>query len=127
MQLNLLKPNQTLNKAYQKEKVGRAEIEVFKANLTFMIGRINELESEENQKNVVSDFLKDTWYKNNHEINTKYKTDSVIHTGKTSKDPVGVVLEVKRPSNKAEMISAPKPNTKALHEMILYYLRETVD
>jgi len=71
--------------------------------------------------------LKDTWYKANNEINTKYKTDLVIHTGKTSKDAVGVILEVKRPSNKGEMISASKPNTKALHEMMLYYLRETVD
>jgi len=56
MLLNLLKPNQTLNKAYLKEKAGRAEIETFKANLTLMMSRINELESEENQKNVVSDF-----------------------------------------------------------------------
>ena len=75
-------------------------------------------------KNVISDFLKDTWYKDLHEINTKDRNDLVIHTGKTTKEPVGVILEVKKPSNKTEMISASKSNTKAMHELILYYLRE---
>jgi adenine-specific DNA-methyltransferase len=127
MQLQLLKPSQTLNKAYLKEKTGRAAIEIFKTNLLLLISRINEQESEEHLKNVVSDFLKDTWYKGLYEINTKDRKDLVIHTGKTSKEPVGVILEVKKPANKAEMISGSKPNAKALHEMILYYLRETTD
>ncbi len=127
MQLQLLKPSQTLNKAYLKEKTGRAAIEIFKTNLLLLISRINEQESEEHLKNVVSDFLKDTWYKGLYEINTKDRKDLVIHTGKTSKEAVGVILEVKKPSNKVEMISGSKPNAKALHEMILYYLRETTD
>ena len=51
----------------------------------------------------------------------------MIHTGKTTKDPVGVILEVKKPSNKAEMMTVAKPNTKAIQELLLYYLRERVD
>jgi hypothetical protein len=31
---------------------------------------------------------------------------------------------MKHPANAAEMISAAHPNAKALHELILYYLRE---
>jgi hypothetical protein len=127
MKLELIKPIKALNKAYLKEKVSRNHIELFKKNLQQLLSRINEQESEEHLKNVIADFLKDTWYKDLFEINTKDRNDLVIHTGKTTKDAVGVILEVKKPSNKAEMITAAKPNTKALQELILYYLRERVD
>jgi hypothetical protein len=57
-------------------------------------------------------------------INTKDKKDLVIHLDKTTNSEVGVIIEAKRPSNIGEMISADKPNKKALHELILYYLDE---
>ena len=110
-----------------KEKVSRNQIELFKKNLQQLLSRINEQESEEHLKNVIADFLKDTWYKEQFEINTKDRNDLVIHNGKTTKDAVGVILEVKKPSNKAEMMTAAKPNSKALQELILYYLRERFD
>ena len=127
MKLELIKPIKALNKAYLKEKVSRNHIELFKKNLQQLLCRINEQESEEHLKNVIADFLKDTWYKEQFEINTKDRNDLVIHTGKTTKDAVGVILEVKKPSNKAEMMTAARPNTKALQELVLYYLRERVD
>lgn len=127
MKLNISNPKQALNKAYLKEKVSRENIELFKKNLSKLIGKIDEQESEEHLKNVISDFLKDTWYKETNEINTKDRKDLVIHTGKTTKEPVGVILEVKKPSNKVEMITEAKPNAKALHELVLYYLRERVE
>jgi len=127
MKLNIFNPKQSLNKAYLKEKVSRDNIELFKKNLSKLIGKIDEHESEEHLKNVISEFLKDTWYKETNEINTKDRKDLVIHTGKTTKEPVGVILEVKKPSNKSEMMTEAKPNAKALHELILYYLRERVE
>lgn len=127
MKLELIKPIKALNKAYLKEKVSRDHIELFKKNLQQLLGRINEQESEEHLKNVIADFLKDTWYKDQFEINTKDRNDLVIHTGKTTKEPVGVILEVKKPSNKSEMMTQAKPNSKALQELVLYYLRERFD
>ncbi|MDR3678716.1 MAG: TaqI-like C-terminal specificity domain-containing protein [Flavipsychrobacter sp.] len=127
MKLEIQQPNKSLNKAYLKEKVGRNEIEVFKTNLKTLLSKINETESEEHHKYPVSDFLKDTWYKDRYEINTKSHTDFVIHNGKTTSDSVGVIIEVKSPSNHTEMISEAKPNKKAMHELIFYYLRERVD
>ena len=115
MNLTIQTLKKSLNKSYLKKKVSRIDIELFKKNLGTLLGRINETESEEHLKNVISDFLKDTWYKESHEINTKDRKDLVIHTGKTTKDPVGVILEVKKPSNKTEMVSASKPNAKAMH------------
>jgi adenine-specific DNA-methyltransferase len=127
MKLELIKPVKALNKAYLKEKVSRNHIELFKKNLQQLLTRINEQESEEHLKNVISDFLKDTYYKEQFEINTKHRNDLVIHTGKTTKEPVGVILEVKKPSNKSEMITDAKANVKALQELILYFLRERLE
>jgi len=127
MKLNIHSPKKALNKAYLKEKVSRTEIERFKKNLGTLLGKINQEESEEHLKNLVSDFLKDTWYKATNEINTKGRNDLVIHSGRTSKEPVAIILEVKRPHNKLEMLSGSKPNSKALHELVLYYLRERIE
>ena len=85
MNLTIQPTKKALNKAYLKEKVGRVEIELFKKNFGIMLSRINEAESEEHGKNIVADFLKDTWYKEQYEINTKDRKDLVIHTGKDGK------------------------------------------
>ncbi|MGM0620945.1 MAG: DUF7149 domain-containing protein [Bacteroidota bacterium] len=37
-----------------------------------------------------------------------------------------LLLQTKKPSNKTEMLSVENINTKALHELILYYLRERI-
>lgn len=76
-----LKPKQALNPAFRKVKPNRSAIESFKANLIQLIDRINESESEEFHKNLISDFLKKTYYDPSHFINTKGRNDLVIHTG----------------------------------------------
>ena len=115
-----------LNKAFLKVKPNRNEIESFKANLIQLIDRTNDTESEEFHKNLVSDFLKETYYKQNHFINTKGRNDLVIHNGNSAKDSVGVIIEAKKPTNKSEMITTKKLNAKAFQELVLYYLRERI-
>ena len=124
MKLILVKPSAALNEAYLKQSIKRPQIDLFKKNLDILFSRINEEESEEHLKNIISDFLKDTYYKHNHEINTHRRKDMVIHNGPKSSDTVGVIIEAKKPSNKSEMISNTKPNAKALHELMSYYLHE---
>lgn len=124
MRLVTCSPAKTLRKAYLKQSLHRDQIEIFKARLATLFDRLKPGESEEHLKNIVADFLKDTWYKPTFEINTSGRADLVIHTGNSSCDPVGVIIEVKRPDNTAEMISPQKPNSKALHELLLYYLKE---
>ncbi len=126
MKLNLVKPRKALNKAFLKVKPNRSEIENFKANLIQLLDTINENESEEFHKNLVSQFLKDTYYRDNHYINTKGRNDLVIHNGKDAKSTVGVIIEAKKPTNKTEMLRKDKINTKALQELVLYYLRERI-
>jgi hypothetical protein len=84
-----------------------------------MFERIRTDEHEEHLKNIVSDFLKDTWYKQTNEINTSGRADLAIHNGTTSSSSVGVLIEVKRPTNRNEMISPERPNpTRHRHPII---------
>jgi adenine-specific DNA-methyltransferase len=126
MELNQMKPRKALNKAFLKVKPNRNEIESFKTNLITLLDRTNDTESEEFHKNLVSDFLKKTYYDPNHFINTKGRNDLVIHNGNSAKSSVGVILEAKKPTNKAEMISSKKLNVKAFQELVLYFLRERI-
>lgn len=126
MELKELKPKKALNKAYLKVKPNRTEIEGFKTNLITLLDRTNDTESEEFHKNLVSDFLKDTYYKQNHFINTKGRNDLVIHNGQDASTTVGVIIEAKKPTNKTEMLTTKKLNTKAFQELVLYYLRERI-
>jgi len=124
MTLEILKPNKTLNKAYFKQSLKREDIELFKTNLIRLFSRIDNTESEEHNKNIVSDFLKDTFYKKKFEINTAGRKDLVIHLGKSNSEPVAVIIEAKKPDDKAGMINELKANAKSLHELIHYYLHE---
>ncbi|MCC6548772.1 MAG: class I SAM-dependent DNA methyltransferase, partial [Ignavibacteriaceae bacterium] len=126
MTLKELNPKKALNKAFLKVKPNRPEIEKFKTNLITLLDRSDENESEEFHKNLVSDFLKDTYYKQNHFINTKGRNDLVIHNGQNAQSSVGVIVEAKKPSNKSEMTGRENLNTKAFQELVLYYLRERI-
>jgi hypothetical protein len=50
----------------------------------------------------------------------------VIHNGNKAKNTVGVIIEAKKPTNRAEMLSKEKLNVKAFQELVLYYLRERI-
>ena len=130
MKVNQLDPRKALNPAYKKYKPLRKDVEIFVAKLEDCITTIKLIdernESEEHLKSPIKRFLETTFYAEN-EINTKEKIDLAIYLGKDATSDVGVVIEAKRPSNKAEFISVKSLNKKALHELLLYYLRERVD
>ena len=126
MNIKELKPKKALNKAFLKVKPNRTDIECFKANLIQLLDRTNDTESEEFHKNLVSDFLKKTYYDPAYFINTKGRKDLVIHNGNNAASPVGVIIEAKKPTNKSEMITTEKLNAKAFHELMLYYLEERI-
>jgi hypothetical protein len=121
-----LNPKSSLNKAFLKVKPNRVEIEKFKSNLISLLDNINETESEEFHKNLISEFLKKTYYDPSYYINTKGRNDLVIHNGKEAKDSVAVIIEAKKPTNKAEMLKQENINTKAFQELVLYFLRERI-
>jgi hypothetical protein len=126
MQNNKLLIRNSLNKAFGKVKPDRESFEAFITNLRRLLEQTetNKAESEEFHKNLISDFLKNTYYSPSYFINTRGRNDLVIHNGKDAQTPVGVILEVKRPTNKGEMLKIDNLNTKAFQELVLYFLRE---
>lgn len=120
-----IEPRKALNKAFLKIKPNRSGIELFKSNLITLLNHAGK-EREEFHKNLIADFLKNTYYSPNHFINTKDSKDLVIHTGKEASSHVGVIIEAKSPANKAEMLSEKNLNSKALQELVLYFLRERI-
>ncbi|MCL4547030.1 MAG: BREX-1 system adenine-specific DNA-methyltransferase PglX [Bacteroidetes bacterium] len=122
----VLTPRQSLNKAYLKEKILRSEIDLFKDNLNKLFEKIDHEEREENAKTILRDFLNDTYYKENHFINTLRDIDLVIYL-ENNQNKAAILAEVKRPKNKLEMITKDNLNAKAMHELILYYLEERID
>lgn len=117
-------PKQALNKAWLKKPVQRTDLDLFKAELNYLRKHTNAVESEEFHKNLVSDFLKRSFYKGFYFINTKGRNDLVIHLGPQPQDFVGVIVETKKPTNKGEMPTTKSLDCRAIQELVLYYLRE---
>jgi hypothetical protein len=126
MKLISISPFKAINKAYYKIKPNRSDFNNFKTQLIKLIDSINEKESEEHNKNLISDFLKNSFYKDYY-VNTKDRTDLAVYLGKTAKDKMGIIIEVKSPANKYDMIKKDNLNAKAMQEVILYYLRERIE
>lgn len=128
MKLQVFNPSKKLKAAYQRLHIDRKKIELFKGNIKTAFKDITiadqKKESEEHYKTIVRDFLLDTYYKGNHSINTQGRNDLVIHNGSNATSPVGIIIETKQPSNKAEMISAKNPNSKSFQQLITYFLKE---
>lgn len=124
MKLELKDTSHEISKSFMNLPIKSEQFRIFKDEFRTFANRLNDRESEENQKNVLSDFLKNAFYRNISEMNTKGKADLVIHNSNSGDSTVGVLIEVKKSSNKSEMISPTKPNAKALHESLLYYMRE---
>lgn len=126
MELKELKPRQALNKSFLKIKPNREDIDKFKANLIDLLDNINDKELEEFHKNLVIKFLQKTYYDPQYFINTKGRNDLVIHNGNSPESFVGVIIETKKPTNRAEMVTTTKINAKAFQELVLYYLQERI-
>jgi hypothetical protein len=116
----------SLNKAFLKIKSNRTDIDHFKSELISALDKTDTAESEEFNKNILSDFLKKSAFGSDYFINTHNRTDLVIHNGSKSSSSVGVMIETKSPSNKSEMLQQNNINRKALHELLLYFLRERI-
>ncbi|MDT2086346.1 type IIG restriction enzyme/methyltransferase [Enterococcus faecalis] len=86
--------------------------------------KAKENESEEHQKNIISDFLKAILP--NNFINTSNRIDLAIYNGQDSNSSLGVAIETKRLKNESEMMTTKNLNTKAFQEVISYYLFERV-
>ncbi|MBD5112388.1 MAG: class I SAM-dependent DNA methyltransferase, partial [Ruminococcaceae bacterium] len=122
----LLSDSGTLN--LPKSTVSREDLQKFKVALQQYVcdiqNAIDNKENEEHLKNIINSFLLLQFYSNGkYTINTDGNIDSAIKLdGKLL-----AIIEAKTPYNKAEMLSVPNINRKALWEAVYYYLDRTVD
>lgn len=128
MIVNKRELKQALNRVYLKIKPEAETIQVFQANLARLLEQCDSKKSEEFNKNLLIDFLKNTYYTDRYFINTKERIDLVIHNNQDVKSPVGVIFETKKPTRtiNAEMPRLDNLNTKAFQQLVLYFLRERV-
>lgn len=114
----------SLNKAYRQVPVDRTAFDSFKKQLHILYEQISSINTEEKLKGDLMDFLKQTFYGQSYKVSPNGDIDCAIHLGNSVNDPVGVIFEVKKPTNLSEMITRDDLNRKALQELLLYYLRE---
>ena len=114
----------SLNKAYRQVPVDRPIFDGFKAQLRNYYEQISVINTEEKLKGDLMDFLKLTFYGQSYKVSPNGDIDCAIHLGGNIEAPVGVIIEVKKPTNIVEMITREDLNRKALQELLLYYLRE---
>ncbi len=100
------------------------EKEVFNQKLVGYLTHLRdkELESEEYQKNLLKGFLESVLPYNF--INTSSRIDLAIYNGKDANSSLGILFECKSLTNKSEMMSTEKINSKAFQEIVYYYLQE---
>ena len=121
------KLNKVLDKGLLKHRPLASQVELFKTELAKFYKKIDAEESEEFNKNLIAGLLSNALYHDDYFINTKNRNDLVIHNGAINKTSVGVIVEVKSPKNKADWFTADRPNSKAIQELVLYYLRERIE
>ena len=114
----------SLNKAYRQIPVDRNVFEIFKSQLHILYEQISSFNTEEKIKGDLMDFLKLSFYGQDYKVSPNGDIDCAIHLGNSIDNPVGVIFEVKKPTNVSEMITRDDLNKKALQELLLYYLRE---
>lgn len=116
---SMAKSVQTIMPQDEDKKLFEASLVEYIENLM-----VKSNESEEFQKNLLKSFLQSCLHKNF--INTSKRIDLAIYNGMSPESSAGVLFEVKSLSNKAEMISTGRLNSKAFQEIVHYYLNERI-
>ncbi|MFC2412115.1 MAG: Eco57I restriction-modification methylase domain-containing protein [Bacteroides sp.] len=121
-----LSPRQALSSSYRQAAVGDEELRHFTHALRGLLECANEGQREEELKMHLRDFLRDTFYAPYRIGVADGDIDLAVRLGKGKNARIGLIVEVKSLANRDEMLAPSTLNRKALHELLLYYLRERV-
>ncbi|AJC91465.1 type IIS restriction/modification enzyme [Campylobacter subantarcticus] len=126
MNVLILNEKDFFNPYYRKKQITQNEFDTFCKALTQYLERLGNSQSENEDylvANALSPFLTTLNFKTHIKTKQKGKSeiDLAIAKDELSKD-LEVLIEAKKPNSK-EFITHTKPNSKALHEAILYYFR----
>ncbi len=124
MKFEAIDEKEFLNPYYRKKPILEAELNEFiKALKDYKTTLENNLKNNEDSlvANALSKFFENLHFE--CEIKSIHKGNSGIDLALKKDKQIQVIVEAKLPHSK-EFFSQSKPNCKALHECILYYLRE---
>ncbi len=124
MKFEAIEEKEFLNPYYRKKPILEAELNEFiKALKDYKSSLENNLKNHEDSlvANALSKFFENLHFE--CEIKSIHKGNSGIDLALKKDKQIQVIIEAKLPHSK-EFFSPNKPNCKALHECILYYLRE---
>ncbi|EEW9940546.1 class I SAM-dependent DNA methyltransferase [Campylobacter jejuni] len=124
MKFKAIEEKEFLNPYYRKKPILEAELNEFiKALKDYKSSLENNLKNNEDSlvANALSKFFENLHFE--CEIKSIHKGNSGIDLALKKDKQIQVIIEAKLPHSK-EFFSPNKPNCKALHECILYYLRE---
>ncbi|EAK0258787.1 class I SAM-dependent DNA methyltransferase, partial [Campylobacter coli] len=124
MKFEAIDEKEFLNPYYRKKPILEAELNEFiKALKDYKTSLENNLKNNEDSlvANALSKFFENLHFE--CEIKSIHKGNSGMDLALKKDKQIQVIVEAKLPHSK-EFFSQSKPNCKALHECILYYLRE---
>ncbi len=124
MKFEAIEEKEFLNPYYRKKPILEVELNEFiKALKDYKSSLENNLKNNEDSlvANALSKFFENLHFE--CEIKSIHKGNSGIDLALKKDKQIQVIIEAKLPHSK-EFFSPNKPNCKALHECILYYLRE---
>ncbi|ECZ8626785.1 class I SAM-dependent DNA methyltransferase [Campylobacter coli] len=124
MKFEAMDEKEFLNPYYRKKPILEAELNEFtKALKDYKTSLENNLKNNEDSlvANALSKFFENLHFE--CEIKSIHKGNSGIDLALKKDKQIQVIIEAKLPHSK-EFFSQSKPNCKALHECILYYIRE---
>ncbi|HED0707791.1 TPA: class I SAM-dependent DNA methyltransferase [Campylobacter coli] len=124
MKFEAIDEKEFLNPYYRKKPILEAELNEFiKALKDYKTSLENNLKNNEDSlvANALSKFFENLHFE--CEIKSIHKGNSGMDLALKKDKQIQVIIEAKLPHSK-EFFSQSKPNCKALHECILYYLRE---
>lgn len=121
--MNIISPREAINKGYRRLQIDHKSYHRFLNSLEVLVNNIKEEgQSEEQQKNILTRFLHDSFYAS-HDISAVDSIDLAIRLDGSSSSNIGVMFEVKG-IGRPDMPTPENLNTKALRELLLYYFRQ---
>ena len=125
MSIKFISPKKAVNSAFLKLPVSIENMEQFKLSLANLYKKRDAARDEEYHKGEIWGFLKGI-FNPDYSVQVKRPIDLAIFNGNDTNAKPAVIIEVKSPTNTTEMFSEQHPNTKALQELVYYFMQEYI-
>ena len=125
MPIKFISPKKSVNSAFLKIPVSVENMDRFKLSLANLYAKRDLKKDEEYHKNEIQAFLKKI-FNPDYDVQVNRPIDLAIFNGNNTTAKPAVIIEMKSPTNAAEMFSEQHPNTKALQELVYYFMQEYI-